>query len=94
MSKTLILVDIGDRKLDDVKVSYYVEDRNTNKGILIEFDCPAIPLPQYLETPYLFRQEQIANGLQNEDGSVPVYTEDYMNGWNDCLDTLLGEDDE
>ena len=56
----------------------------------ISSDCPLKDLPQYLKIPYLFRQEQIANGLQNEDGSVPVYTEDYMNGWNACLDEILG----
>ena len=60
----------------------------------VESWCPLKPIPNYLPTPYLFRQMQIADGLQNEDGSVPVYTEDYQKGWNDCLDELLGETDD
>lgn len=50
--------------------------------------CPLKPMPNYIPTPYLFRQMQIADGLQNSDGSVPVYSEDYMNGWNDCIEEL------
>lgn len=50
-------------------------------------------MPMYLETPYLFRQMQIASGLQNSDGSVPVYTEDYQEGWNDCIDAILEEEE-
>lgn len=53
--------------------------------------CSLKPIPDYLSTPYLFRQMQIADGLQNEDGSVPVYTEDYQKGWNDCLEEILGD---
>lgn len=55
-------------------------------------ECPLKPMPNYIPTPYLFRQMQIADGLQNADGSVPTYSEDYMNGWNDCIDEILGED--
>ena len=55
--------------------------------------CPLKDMPIYLPTPYLFRQMQIAAGLQNADGSVPVYSEDYMKGWNECIDEIMGEID-
>lgn len=56
-------------------------------------NCPLKVLPEELITPYMFRQEMIALGLQNEDGTVSVYSEDYMEGWNDCIQALLGEEE-
>ena len=56
-------------------------------------NCPLKVMPEELITPYMFRQEMIALGLQNEDGSVAVYSDDYMEGWNDCIQALLGEDE-
>lgn len=41
---------------------------------------------------YMHRQYMIAEGLQNEDGSVPMFSKDYENGWNDCIDEILGEE--
>ncbi|MBR0456505.1 MAG: hypothetical protein IJJ01_07520 [Firmicutes bacterium] len=54
-------------------------------------DCPLKPMPKELSTPYMFRQEMIALGLQNKDGTVSVYSEDYMYGWNDCINEITGE---
>lgn len=90
MSKALILVDTGDRQLDDVKVSYWVEDRNTNKGILIEFDCPVIPLPSIktnidenkdypLNDDFVFSQEEFEDIIENHR----------IDGWNQCVEQLL-----
>ena len=53
-----------------------------------EHRCPLKPMPKELSTPYMFRQEMIALGLQNEDGTVSVYSEDYMYGWNDCIEEI------
>ena len=59
-------------------------------GIPINF-CPLKPMPQELPTPYMMRQIQIANGIQTEK---PPYTEDYQKGYNDCINEILGEENE
>lgn len=89
--KAILIVDIDNEKelLNKKVVSISFEDGDkiydNFKGL--------IPMPEELITPYMFRQEMIALGLQNEDGTVSVYSEDYMNGWNDCIQALLGEDE-
>ena len=79
----------------DVSDSYCLITKKKNlKVLLMEIrssSCPLKDMQIYLPKPYLFRQMQIADGLQNTDGSVPVYSEDYMNGWNECIGEILGE---
>ena len=94
--KAILVIDIpNDLKYEELYCDgeiRYTSEVNTGYVFLQEIYRGLLkPMPNYLPTPYLFRQMQIADGLQNEDGSVPVYSEDYMNGWNECVDEILGE---
>lgn len=93
--KALIVLNLEDCTYEDIEEFGIDEISLDKKGggcILWTEGFKIMPMPNYIPTPYLFRQMQIADGLQNADGSVPVYSEDYMNGWNDCIDEILGEE--
>ena len=92
--KAILVVDVpNDLKYEDLYFDgeiRYTSEFDRGYVFLKETGrCLLKSMPNYIPTPYLFRQMQIADGLQNSDGSVPVYSEDYMNGWNDCIDEIL-----
>lgn len=74
---------------DDLEIRYeedgsYMHLKNLGGALKLK------PLPPKI-SQYLFRQEMIADGLQNDDGSVAVFSKDYEEGWNNCIEEIIGE---
>lgn len=90
--KTMIAVitNIPD-EINTEHLDVYVASRLYRDDFISDIKVIVKDMPQELPTPYLFRQMLIADGLQNEDGSVSTYTDDYRDGWNECIDEILGD---
>lgn len=71
---------------DDLEIRYEEDGSYMNFKTLGD-EIKLKPLPPKI-SQYWFRQEMIADGLQNNDGSVAVFSKDYEEGWNNCLEEI------
>lgn len=86
--KAILVVDINDELLEyyeDFYVDYDLraerKDDNVTESIRYVEDCPLKSIPQKKEL------EESGNSL------IDDCKEYYTDGWNDCIDEILGEED-
>ena len=89
MKAMIILDDL--KKIDLLTADIRIRFNDDIVGVYKDVELIPIHTPIKINQ-YMHRQYMIAEGLQNEDGSVPMFSKDYENGWNDCLDEILGEE--
>ena len=87
--KAILIIDIPDDLIDDYE-NFYVDydlrgerkDINVNESIKYVEDCPLKPIPKKRREP--------GEKLKNNNSSIYYGDCRFVDGWNACIDEILG----